>query len=213
MFDKNMPLNCSFFQRWAYYADDTIGTERNQRYRLSGSVQGKSWFNAMISFQDHRDLYDYSFAFIIIHLFVSIARLFERRYVRVVFEIFETFLFLCKIFLVRLSSFCGIFGYHKKIMKIRGWTDFEKSSSRYHRRSNCKDLFFAFGFFLFILFYECFARDQTSHIDHQISGDCIPPNFTSLDRYLARKSQLQYLSFYGHSHVSRVYVDVDVRSI
>lgn len=34
-------MNGIFFQRRARYADDTIGTQRDQRYRLSGSVQGK----------------------------------------------------------------------------------------------------------------------------------------------------------------------------
>lgn len=142
--------------------------------------------------------------------------LLERRYVRIVFEIFEVLLFRREILFIRLSLFCGIFGYHQKIVNIRGWTDLEESSPRYYRRPNCKDLRFAFGFFLFhrfILFYDCCARDQAGHTDHQVSGGCISSNITSLDRYLARQSQLQNLSFYGNSHVSRVYVDVDVRSI
>lgn len=142
--------------------------------------------------------------------------LFERRYVRIILEIFEILLLLREVLFIRLSSFRGIFGYHQEIVNIRGWTDLEESSPRYYRRPNCKDFRIAFGLFLFhrfILFYDYCTRDQAGHADHQVSGGCISSNITFLDRYLARQSQLQNLPFYGNSHVSRVYVDVDVRSI
>lgn len=56
--------NGIFFQRRARYADDTIGTQRDQRYRLSGSVQGKFRISTMINLRNHH-IYNYDFLFIV----------------------------------------------------------------------------------------------------------------------------------------------------
>lgn len=52
------------FQRWACYANDTIGTQRDQRHRFSRSVQGKFRINMMINLQDHHQIYNREFLYV-----------------------------------------------------------------------------------------------------------------------------------------------------